>query len=146
MDGVRGVMGERRGWFGWLASGFKRTPADKRNPSGSPMSAPVGELGLSFADHIRVLAAPETERAGLAGSVGQIYGFTTPSITGISVVGDLREDFAIAVQFEGRPEAVWLAAQVVELVDHAPGTEIGVGTKRLVRDASGEWTEPPAME
>jgi hypothetical protein len=93
-----------------------------------------------------VLAAPATEDAGLTGLVGQIYGLTTPSITGVAVVGNLYEDRAFAIQFDGREEAVWLARQLVEFIDHGSGTEIGVGDKRWVRDANGEWIEQPAIK
>ena len=131
----------RSNWFRRLASRLARRLTVGRRRPGSPMLERAGELKLGFADHVRVLPERETEQAGLAGLVGQIYGFTTPSITGFSVVGDLHEDFAIAVQFEDRQDAVWLAAQVVEFVDHAPGTEIDVGSKQLVRDSSGAWTK-----
>jgi hypothetical protein len=87
---------------------------------------------------------------------GQVYGETTPSVTGVEVIGAVQEDYAInvflnernealwfapdlvevigAVQedyainvfLNERNEALWFAPDLIEFVDHAPGTEIRV--------------------
>jgi hypothetical protein len=57
------------------------------------------------------------------------------------VVGDMTHDYAINVQLEGRPESFWFALELLEFLDHAPGTEIVIGKRRLVRSPSGEWVE-----
>jgi hypothetical protein len=98
-------------------------------------------VSISFGDNVRVLETPLTASLGLAGRVGQVYGETTPSVTAVEVVGEMSEDCAIAVQFEGKSDSIWFAPQLLEFVDHAPGTEIVIGSKRMVRDASGEWIE-----
>jgi hypothetical protein len=98
-------------------------------------------VSISFGDNVRVLETPLTATLGLAGRVGQVYGETTPSVTGVEVVGEVSQDYAIAVQFEGESDSIWFAPQLLEFVDHAPGTEIVIGSKRVVRDASGEWVE-----
>ena len=98
---------------------------------------------ISFGDHVRVRVTPHSERAGVAGLVGQVYGETTPSVTSVEVIGDLSSDFAINVYFEERRTALWFAPDLLECVDHAPGTEVtlkGVA-KRWVRSANGEWVE-----
>ena len=79
---------------------------------------------ISFGDNVRVLSAPATVERGLAGLVGQVYGQTTPSLTKVEVVGETKEDYAVNVYFKEKDEAVWLSEQLLELVDHAPGTEI----------------------
>jgi hypothetical protein len=99
----------------------------------------------SFGDHVRIRSTPETEAAGVAGAEGHVHGFTTPSVTGVPVIGVPTDDFALNVFFEDRGESLWFAADLVQALDHAPGSEIrlkGV-PKRWVRDASGEWTEHP---
>jgi hypothetical protein len=61
----------------------------------------------------------------------------------IQALGTLQSDYAINVSFEDRKESVWLAPELVEFVDHGPGTEItleGV-PKKWTRDATGEWVE-----
>ena len=52
---------------------------------------------------------------------GQVYGETTPSVTGIEVVGNLRDDFAINVFFESRDTSYWFAPELLEFLDHAEG-------------------------
>ena len=99
-------------------------------------------MPISFGDHVRVAATPVTTQLGLAGLVGQVYGETTPSVTGITVIGESAADYAINVQLEDQEDSIWFAPQLLEFIDHAAGTEITIGSKRLVRDASGEWMEP----
>ena len=94
-------------------------------------------------DNVRIRATPETQRLGLAGLVGNVAGFTTPSVTGVEVIGTVTDDFALNVLFEERNEAFWFAPDLLEFIDHAPGTEIRLDDipKKWVRSASGEWEE-----
>jgi len=48
-------------------------------------------------DRIRVRATRHTEQEGIAGKTGIVHGFTTPSQTGVEVIGDSTDDYAIAV-------------------------------------------------
>ena len=98
-------------------------------------------MAISFGDNVRVASTPLTDSLGLAGLTGAVYGETTPSVTGVEVVGQTGEDYAINVQLDGRDESIWFAAELLEFIDHAPGTEIVIGNKRAVRAASGEWIE-----
>lgn len=98
---------------------------------------------ITFGDNVRVRRSPETEALGVVGLCGQVYGETTPSLTGVTVIGKGTRDYALNVHFEGRAETLWFAPELLELVDHGPGTEIrlkGV-SKRWVRSSSGEWIE-----
>ena len=96
---------------------------------------------ISFGDNVKVRETPITQAAGIAGLVGNVYGFTTPSMTKVEVIGELKEDFAFNVFFEERDEAFWLAPDLLEFVDHAAGTEIIIdgSDKKWVRNESGEW-------
>ena len=40
------------------------------------------------------------------------------------VIGGAANDYAINVQLDGRGEPLWFAPELLEFVDHAPGTEI----------------------
>jgi hypothetical protein len=94
-----------------------------------------------FGDNVRVRSTPLTQSAGYGGLAGVVHGFTTPSVTGVTVIGELVDDFALNVYFADRNEDAWFAPELLEFVDHAPGTEIrleGV-PKTWVRAASGEW-------
>ncbi len=96
----------------------------------------------SFGDNVRIRSTPETERLSLAGRQGTVSGFTTPSVTGVEVIGSPPEDYALAVMFEDAPvQDAWFAADLVEFIDHAPGTEIRVGNIKAVRNADGTWNE-----
>ena len=116
--------------------------------SGSPsrLLAVQYEGSIRFGDNVRVCDTQATREIGLAGLIGQVYGETTPSVTGVQVIGKPRTDYAINVRIEGRKETYWFAADLLELVDHAPGTEIRVGSKRYVREADGQWRDLPGVE
>jgi len=97
----------------------------------------------SFGDNVRIRSTPETEERGVAGAVGQVYGFTTPSQTNVVVIGGNAEDFALNVAVEGRGSDLWFAVHLVEVIDHAPGTTISIDgvPKQWVRTADGDWRE-----
>jgi hypothetical protein len=100
---------------------------------------------IAFGDNIRVRATADTEAHGVAGLVGQVYGWTTPSVTRVSVIGQLTDDYAVNVHFDDRKETFWFVPELLEFIDHAVGTEIRVGgvPKSRVRSETGEWIEKP---
>lgn len=95
----------------------------------------------SFADRVRIKHTEETERLGLAGREGQVFGHTTPSVTEVAVVGTLSEDCAVNVHFEEFDEGYWFTEDLVELVDHAAGTVIAIEGQdtEWVRLPDGKW-------
>jgi hypothetical protein len=112
--------------------------------SGAKCDDPVvSEPGISFGDRVRIASDPAAIDAGFAGRLGVIYGYTTPSVTSVDVIGDSDVDLAYNVGFEEDGVDAWFAPGLVELVDHSPGLEITIGDKRLVRDETSEWREPP---
>ena len=94
---------------------------------------------FSFADNVKVAATPETEELGLANRVGQVFGSTMPSATGVSFLGNTQQDCAIAVKFEDLPESIWFAPELLELVDHATGTRVTIGARKFKRGGDGVW-------
>jgi hypothetical protein len=98
---------------------------------------------ISFGDNVRVAITPDTERAGIAGLKGQIYGETTPSVTGVDVVGVVSSDFAFNVYFEDLGTDFWIAPELLELLDHAPGTEIHISGApyKSIRQPDGTWRQ-----
>jgi hypothetical protein len=98
-------------------------------------------MAISFGDNVRVATTPLTTALGLSGLTGAVYGETTASVTGVEVVVEVADDYAIAVQLDGRDGSIWFAPELLEFVDHAPGTEIVIGNRRLIRSESGEWIE-----
>ena len=99
---------------------------------------------ISFGDKVRIRSATATDAVGAVGRTGVVYGFTTPSVTGVEVIGDTPDDYAVAVMIEGRAESLWFAEALLELVDHQPGTTIEIAGRRLIRDERGEWHDPDA--
>ncbi len=102
----------------------------------------------SFGDNVRIRVTKETEAAGVAGLKGQVYGETTPSVTGVQVVGSPSHDFALNVYFEERREAFWFAPELVEFLDHAVGSEIRLAgvDRRWIRTEDGGWKEESLRE
>ena len=98
-------------------------------------------MQLSFGDNAMILSSKETDDLGLSGKKGQVYGETTPSVTGVEVIGKMEKDYAINLFVEEMEQDFWFAPQLLELIDHAEGTEIIIGNHRAVRKADGSWDE-----
>ena len=71
----------------------------------------LAALSVGFGDNVRIKIAPATEAVGIAGRSGTVTGLTTPSVTRVSVVGEITGDCAISVMFEGSRQQVWLAPE-----------------------------------
>jgi hypothetical protein len=70
------------------------------------------------------------------------YGFTTPSITKVDVVGSTEDDIAFNVHFgDESVEDAWFVPELLEFVDHGAGQTASVGDQTSVRRADGEWEE-----
>ena len=99
----------------------------------------------SFGDNVRIVTTPLTAERGLAGAAGEVHGETTPSVTKVEVIGVLTSDYALNVYFADRHEGFWFAPELVEFVDHAPGSTMSLdlpgGRKTWRRAADGEWIE-----
>jgi hypothetical protein len=82
-----------------------------------------------------------TRDLGLAGLKGEAFGVTTPSVTGVEVIGALTADVAINVHFPSLDKDFWFAPELPEFLDHGAGTVIMIGTHKLVRNGDGSWFE-----
>lgn len=98
-------------------------------------------MNIGFGDNVRILSSPETDERDLSGKTGQVYGETTPSITAVEVIGEVKNDYAINVSIDELDSEFWFAPDLLELIDHAEGTEIIIGNSRAVRRADGSWEE-----
>jgi hypothetical protein len=100
-------------------------------------------MEITFGDNVRIKADPATTNLGIAGLAGQVYGETTPSVTEVEVIGSQRAHRALNVNIASLSRTFWIAPHLLELVDHAPGTEITVDgvPKKWVRSNTGEWIE-----
>lgn len=91
-------------------------------------------------DIVEIVNSPETATAGFAGRRGTCYGFTTPSVTGVEVIGAADDDYALNVGFDDDTSA-WFHPSLVTFVDVNAGQVAVVGKKRFIRDENGEWVE-----
>ena len=107
----------------------------------SQLSDTLRELPVSFGDNVRIVESPLTKELGISGLTGQVYGETTPSVSGVEVIGELQSDAAVNVYIEELEKDYWLTPSLVELIDHAPGTTISIGDRELIRTEDGEWKE-----
>ena len=98
-------------------------------------------VSFGFADNVRIRTTPETEEAGVAGLAGEVFGWTTPSVTGVSVIGGAPDDSAINVSVTDRDEEYWFNPELIELVDVGAGATMEVGGKSFVKNESGEWEQ-----
>jgi hypothetical protein len=96
---------------------------------------------ISMFDTVRVRKTNLTTKGELAGLVGVVYGETTPSSTGVDVIGDANDDYAICVHFEDIDRDLWFEADLLEFVDHGAGQTVDIAGKQWVRGADGEWIE-----
>jgi hypothetical protein len=96
---------------------------------------------ISFGDNVRIRMRPETEKLGVAGKTGAVTGETTPSAAGIQVIGGQGQNLAFSVEVDDR--TIWIAPDLLELVDHAPGKVVVIDAipKRWIRAESGKWVE-----
>ena len=100
---------------------------------------------ISYGDNVRIRRTPETERLGIAESIGNVYGETTPSETNVEVIGPLRSDYALNVYFDSLKKSYWFGPEMLEFVDHAPGTEVHVHGSpfKSVHQRDGSWKDVP---
>jgi hypothetical protein len=93
---------------------------------------------FEIGDNVKIVRSELTANLGHADRSGVFYGFTTPSVTGVAVVGEMTDDLAFVVGFDDDTE-VWFSPDLVELVDHAPGIRSTVGDQEFVKGDDGDW-------
>lgn len=77
--------------------------------------------GPGFGDRVRIATAPETAVHGFEGRVGEVWGESVPSTSGVGpVIGDRGEDRALSVFFEDTEEVAWFAPHLL-----APAGRVG---------------------
>lgn len=104
--------------------------------------------GIAFGDSVRIAATPLTESLGLAGRTGTCFGFTTPSMTGVEVIGGLAADLAFNIHFdEDDVEDAWFSPELVESLGPTAGLTASIGDHDFVITEDGQWVpledEPP---
>lgn len=99
---------------------------------------------VSFGDNVRIVAADSTTASGHADRIGVCHGLTTPSATGVEVVGGAADDVALNVHFEDEAvQDAWFAPELVALVGHVAGVQAAVGDHAFVKGEDGTWVPVP---
>lgn len=100
---------------------------------------------ICYGDNVRILRTPQTERLGIAETIGNVYGETEPSETPAEVVGGNRSNHAFHVYFDSLQKSYWLVPALLEFVNHAPGTEVHVHGSpfKSVHQRDGSWKDVP---
>lgn len=98
-------------------------------------------MEISFGDRVRIRLTETTVTLGIAGQMGIVNGRTSPSVTGVEVIGKSSNDLAIAVTLEEQTKQLWFAEEVLEFVDHGAGTTVQIAGRKLIRDEHGDWRE-----
>jgi len=106
------------------------------------------DAGIAFGDSVRIVVTPLTESLGLAGRTGTCFGFTTPSVTGVEVVGGPAADLAFNINFdEGDVDDAWFSPELVESLGPTAGMTASIGDHHFVITEDGQWVpledEPP---
>ena len=102
-----------------------------------------GDCPLTIGDNVMVRKTPITEAAGIAGAMAQVMGETTPSVTGVEVIGKPKRDYAVAIWMEGTDGSYWIDPDLLEFKDHGPGTTMTLAgvSGEWTRDADGQWRQ-----
>lgn len=99
-------------------------------------------MKLSMFDRVIIRTVPETTIIELAGSIGQVLGYTQPSSSGATdIIGGAPGDFAINVFFESLDSGFWFNPELIEFADHSSVTELALPEAGItwLPDAHGQW-------
>lgn len=96
---------------------------------------------IQFGDIAKIKFNQDTEKLGVAGLTGSIYGETKPSISNVEIIGVSTEDFALNIYIEEKRVDYWFPREYLEFISHAPGTDLKIGDSNFIRKENGEWVE-----
>lgn len=97
----------------------------------------------NFGNKVKIKKSPETEALNFANKIGIIYGSTTPSVTGVSVIGNSKDDSAINVYFDDLNESFWFNEDLLEEIDNGEGITMTLDgvDKKWTKGSDGSWIE-----
>ena len=97
----------------------------------------------SFGNTVKIKITPDTTSKGFADKTGEIYGHTTPSATGVEVIGKTEKDFALNIYFDDIKESFWFDEGLVVHLDNGEGTEMTLDgvDKKWTKDSASNWIE-----
>lgn len=73
-----------------------------------------------FGDRVRIVNAPETDAAGVAGKIGEVWSESDPALPGVGpVIGHRGGNLAFSVLFEDTEDVVWFAPHLLKRAERA---------------------------
>ena len=91
-------------------------------------------MTISYGDNVKILSSDKTDELGLSGKIGEVLGETSPSSTGVSFIGDDKDDYVINVAFEEPNAEYWFVPDLLELVVEEAGTDTTVDAPQSVNE------------
>ena len=82
---------------------------------------------FGFGDTVRIKQTEQMLKAQIAGLEGEILGFTTPSVSGVVVTGQITADFAWNIHVHSIGQEFWLDPSNIEFVSRPDVMEMTVG-------------------
>jgi hypothetical protein len=103
----------------------------------APMTTP------GFGDRVRICDTESMQERGFAGRVGNVFGESIPSSSGVGpVIGDRGDDLAFSIFFDDTREQEWFAPHLLEFVDHGGADTMSLdGGPSYTRDTDDAWDE-----
>jgi len=96
---------------------------------------------ITFGDNVRVLSSPVMDAAGHSGRIGQCWGFTTPSATGMDAVDGPAEDIALSIHLEDEAFLdAFFRPEDLERAEHIGPLSANLGTS-----STGAYVESAAV-
>jgi hypothetical protein len=93
----------------------------------------------TFGNTVKIKSSPETEKSDTAEKIGEIYGETTPSVTGVDVIGNLKRDYAVNVYFKDTKTSLWFDEDLLEVINSGEDSIMTLGDKSFIKTKSGDW-------
>ena len=80
-------------------------------------------MTISYGDNVKILNSEQTDELGLSGKTGEVLGETSPSSTGVTFIGDAKDDYVINVAFVEPNAEYWFTPELLELVNQEEKAE-----------------------
>lgn len=96
-------------------------------------------MTISFGDNVKILNSEQTDELGLSGKTGEVLGETSPSSTGVSFLGDAKDDYVINVAFEEPNAEYWFTPDLLEIVVQEDKKEITDNSNKSANSNKKWW-------
>ncbi len=96
-------------------------------------------MTVSYGDNVKILNSDQTDELGLSGKIGEVLGETSPSSTGVSFLGDAKDDYVINVAFEEPNAEYWFTPDLLELINQKKETGVKINPSQSIDESKKKW-------